>query len=76
MNSNSNETELIKKFLTKEQKQFMRQMRNRPSLICTEYVLALLYKKDNNKAEALQKQFEKCAKKNTHMHVILKLSEN
>lgn len=57
-----NSREVLDKMLTKEQKKFMMQMKNYPSVLRTEYVYALLYEKDNAKAEQVMAQFEKCAK--------------
>ena len=54
--------EVLDKMLTKEQKKFMMQMKNYPSVLRTEYVYALLYEMDNAKAERIMAQFEKCAK--------------
>lgn len=57
-----NRKEIIDGMLTKEQKQFMKQMKKFPSVLRTEYVLALLHDKDNEKAEQIKTLFEKCAK--------------
>ena len=57
-----NSREVLDKMFTKEQKKFMMQMKNYPSVLRTEYVYALLYEKDNAKAEQIMAQFEKCAK--------------
>ena len=57
-----NRKEVIDGMLTKEQKQFMKQMKKFPSVLRTEYVLALLHDKDNEKAEQIKTLFEKCAK--------------
>lgn len=56
-------TEIIEKLYTKAHKQFIKQMHNNISVIRTKYALALLYEKDRHKAELMQKQFEKYAKK-------------
>lgn len=56
-------TEIIEKLYTKAHKQFIKQMHNNLSVIRTKYALALLYEKDRHKAELMQKQFEKYAKK-------------
>lgn len=55
--------EIMEKLYTKAHKQFIKQMHNNLSVIRTKYALALLYEKDNHKAELMQKQFEKYAKK-------------
>ena len=57
-----NSREVLDKMFTKEQKKFMMQMKNYPSVLRTEYVYALLYEMDNAKAERIMAQFEKCAK--------------
>ena len=57
-----NRKEIIDRMLTKEQKQFMKQMKKFPSVLRTEYVLALLHDKDIKKAEKSKGLFEKCAK--------------
>ena len=57
-----NRKEIIDGMLTKEQKQFMKQMKKFPSVLRTEYALALLHDKDNVKAEQIKSLFEKCAK--------------
>lgn len=56
-----NRREIIDGMLTKEQKQFMKQMKKFPSVLRTEYVLALLHDKDDVKAEQIKTLFEKCA---------------
>lgn len=48
--------------LTKEQKDFMKAMKNNPSVLRTNYVYALYIEKDSVKAAAFRAQFEKCAK--------------
>ena len=57
-----NRKEVIEGMLTNEQKQFMKQMKKYPSVLRTEYVLALLQDKDDAKAEQVKTLFEKCAK--------------
>lgn len=57
-----NRREAIDRMLSKEQKNFMKQMKNFPSVIRTEYAYALLGEKDSLKAEELKVKFEKCAK--------------
>lgn len=57
-----NRREMIDSMLTKEQKTFMRAMKNFPSVIRCEYVYALLCEKDEGKAEQAMARFEKCAK--------------
>ena len=47
--------------LTDEQKKFMKLMQRFPSVIRTEYTLALLFENNREKAELLLKKFEKSA---------------
>lgn len=54
--------DIIKKLCSKEQFQFMKQMRNFPSVIRTKYAFALLYENNFVKADTLKTQFEKFAK--------------
>lgn len=54
-----NNSEVIKKLLDKSQKKFMKSMKDTPSVIRTNYALALLYEKDEIKAEKIRNQFEK-----------------
>lgn len=54
-----NNPEVIKKLLDKSQKKFMKSMKDTPSVIRTNYALALLYEKDKIKAEKIRNQFEK-----------------
>ncbi len=57
-----NRAEVLEEMYTTEQKQFMKAMKNFPSVIRTEYVYARLQEKDEKKAEEILKRFEKCAK--------------
>lgn len=54
--------DLLDSLLTKEQKKFMKTMKNFPSVIRTEYTCALLGAQDMEKAEKFKALFEKCAK--------------
>ena len=56
-----NRSEALEAMLTKEQKKFMKQMKNFPSVIRTEYTYALLCEKDEAKAEKIKERFEKRA---------------
>lgn len=49
--------------LTKDQKKFMKSMKNYPAVLRTQYVYALFGEKDSNKAEEYKRKFEKCTKK-------------
>lgn len=55
------EGEDISRFITKPHLKFMKSMNSFPSVIRTEYVIALLLHKDINKACSLKKAFEKTA---------------
>ena len=57
-----NRSEVIENMMTKEQKKFMKAMKRFPSVLRTQYVLALLSEKDAAKAEAIKNEFEKVAK--------------
>lgn len=57
-----NRSDVIDEMFTKEQKKFMKQMKKFPTVLRTEYVYALLYEKDKDKADKIKEQFEKCAK--------------
>ena len=56
-----NRADVIEKMLNKEQLKFMKTMKNFPSVLRTEYALALLKNKDSVKAESLRGMFEKIA---------------
>lgn len=56
------------KLYGKNQKNFMKQMKNFPTVIRTEYALALLGKKDTEGAAKIKERFEKCAK--THPYTV------
>ncbi len=57
-----NRRDVLDVMRTKEQKKFMKQMKNFPSVIRTEYAYALLCERDLAKADKFKEQFEKCAK--------------
>lgn len=54
--------EQVEELYTKELENFMKSMKKYPSILRTEYVYALLYEKDEEKAKTLLEQFEKVAK--------------
>ena len=58
-----NRPEALESFLTGEQKKFMKAMRTFPSVLRTEYALALLTDKDPAKAEKILKEFDRYAAK-------------
>ena len=53
--------EKIEKMLDKQQKKFMKTMKKFPTVIRTEYAIALLMEKDITKFEKIKEQFEKTA---------------
>lgn len=57
-----NRSDVIENMLTKEQNKFMKAMKTNPSVLRTQYALALLGEKDIAKAEAVKCEFEKVAK--------------
>lgn len=65
-----NREDVIKNMLTKEQKKFMKAMKSFPSVIRTEYALALFFEKNKAKAEKIKKEFEKVAKTYPYAHEI------
>ena len=56
-----NRRDVIDNMLTKEQKKFMKAMKRYPSVLRTQYALALLFEKDTAKAETIMSEFEKAA---------------
>lgn len=56
-----NRPEVLESLLTKEQKKFMKAMKTFPSVLRTEYALALLADKDKEKAEKVRKEFDRYA---------------
>ena len=52
----------LEKMYTKEQQSFMKSMKTYPSVLRTQYVYALLAKKDLAEAAKIKKKFEQCAK--------------
>ena len=65
-----NRHDIIENMLTKEQKKFMKAMRRFPSVLRTEYALALLFEKDKVKAEKIQAEFEKVSKSYPYKHEV------
>ena len=57
-----NRKEIIDEMLNNEQKKFMKQMKNFPSVLRTEFAYSLLSEKDTVKAEKIKAQFENIAK--------------
>ena len=60
--------DVVERMLTKEQKKFMIAMKRFPSVLRTEYALALLFEKDTGKAEKIRNEFEKVAKTYPYPH--------
>jgi hypothetical protein len=56
-----NREEYLDAILDKQQKKFIKQMKNFPSVIRTEFAYALLAEDDDLKAGKIKKRFEKCA---------------
>jgi hypothetical protein len=65
-----NRREVIENMLTKEQKKFMKDMKRFPSVLRTQYALALLFENDPVKAEVTRNEFEKAAKTYPYPHEI------
>lgn len=65
-----NRREVIENMLTKEQKKFMKTMKRFPSVLRTQYALALLFENDPVKAEVTRNEFEKAAKTYPYPHEI------
>ena len=65
-----NRSEIIESMMTKEQKKFMKAMKRFPSVLRTQYVLALLSEKDAAKAETIKSDFEKTVKSYPYPHEI------
>lgn len=57
-----NRGEVIREMMTKEQKKLMKAMKRFPSVLRTQYALALLGDKDIAKAQAIRREFDKVAK--------------
>ena len=65
-----NRGDVIGCMLTKEQLAFMKAMKSYPSVIRTQYALALLLEKDPEKAETLKNELEKVARTYPYPHEI------
>ena len=65
-----NRREVMESMLTKEQKKFMKTMKRYPSVLRTQYALALLFENDKAKAETVKNEFEKVAKSYPYSHEI------
>lgn len=58
-----NRRDVIEDMLSKEFKNFMKAMKNYPSILRTEYSLALLFENDAKKADKIKAQFDKASRK-------------
>lgn len=65
-----NRSEVIEDMMTKEQRNFMRAMRRFPSVLRTQYALALLWENNAEKAEMIKCEFEKVAKSAPSPHEV------
>ena len=65
-----NRTEVIASMMTKEQKKFMKAMKRFPSVLRTQYALAVLEEKNVLKAETIKGDFDKAAKSYPYPHEI------
>lgn len=61
----------IEAMLSKDQKKFMKAMKQNPSVLRCEYALALLYDKDMDKAHKIQEAFDKMAKTYPYPHELV-----
>ena len=65
-----NRPDVIRNMMTKEQTKFMKSMKRFPSVLRTQYVLALLSENDPAKAEMIRNEFEKASKTYPYPHEI------
>jgi len=65
-----NRAEVIDGMMTKEQARFMKAMKRFPTVLRTQYALALLQKNDTAAADAVKKDFDKAAKSYPYPHEI------
>jgi hypothetical protein len=65
-----NRREVIEEKLTKNLQSFMKAMKDNPSILRTQYAIALLHEGDKAKAETIKAQFEKRAKTYPYPHEI------
>ncbi len=65
-----NRSEVIENMMTKEQKKFMKAMKRFPSVLRTQYALAVLEEKNVSKAETIKGDFDKAAKSYPYPHEI------
>lgn len=65
-----NRREVVEEKLTKNLQSFMKAMKDNPSILRTQYAIALLHEGDKAKAETIKSQFEKRAKTYPYPHEI------
>ena len=65
-----NRREVIEEKLTKNLQSFMKAMKDNPSILRTQYAIALLHANDKTKAETIKAQFEKRAKTYPYPHEV------
>ena len=65
-----NRMDVINNMMTKEQQKFMKSMKRFPSVLRTQYALALLFEENTTKAETIKHEFEKVAKTYPYPHEI------
>lgn len=65
-----NRREVVEEKFTKNLQSFMKAMKDTPSILRTQYAIALLYENDKAKAETIKAQFEKRAKTYPYPHEI------
>ena len=65
-----NRREVVEEKLTNNLQSFMKAMKDTPSILRTQYAIALLYENDKTKAEPIKAQFEKRAKTYPYPHEI------
>jgi hypothetical protein len=65
-----NRREVVEEKLTKNLQSFMKAMKDNPSILRTQYAIALLHENDKTKAESVKAQFEKRAKTYPYPHEI------
>lgn len=65
-----NRREVIEEKLTKNLQSFMKAMKDNPSILRTQYAIALLHEGDKAKAETIKAQFEKRAKTYPYPHEV------
>lgn len=66
-----NRPEVLEEMLDRQQKKFMKSMKNFPSVLRTEYAYALLAEKDMAKAETIKCRFDKNARTYPHPNEIV-----